>query len=65
MTVQELINELEKVKNKNLQIVVRGSDPTDWIYNNEVEGVSEQNVFFDNIDESYYRRRLVIDGGMF
>jgi hypothetical protein len=27
MTVQELINELGKVKNKNLQIVVRGTDP--------------------------------------
>ena len=67
MTVQELINELEKVKNKNLQIVVRGTDPTDWIYNNEVEGISEENVFYEGIDDDdcYYRRRLVIDGGSF
>ena len=65
MTVQELINELEKVKNKNLQIVVRGTDPTDWIYNNEVEDISEKNVFYEGIDDCYYRRRLVIDGGSF
>lgn len=61
MTVQELINELEKVKNKNLQIVVRGTDPTDWVYNNEVEDISEENVFYEG--DCYYRRRLVIDGG--
>ena len=65
MTVQELINELQQVKNKNLQIVVRGTDPTDWIYNNKLEGVSEENVFYDDITNCYYRRRLVIDGGSF
>ena len=65
MTVQELINKLEKVKNKNLQIVIRGTDPTDWVYNNEVEYVNEENVFYEGIDDCYYRRRLVIDGGIF
>lgn len=65
MTVKELINELEKVKNKNLQIVIRGTDPTDWVYNNEVEYVNEENVFYEEIDDCYYRRRLVIDGGIF
>lgn len=66
MTVQELINELQQVKNKNLQIVVRGTDPTDWIYNNKLEGViGEKNVFYEDIDDCYYRRRLVIDGGSF
>jgi hypothetical protein len=62
MTVQELINELEKVKNKNLKVVVRGCDPTDWVYNNDVEDVGEQNVYDEEIG---YRRRFVIDGGMF
>lgn len=65
MTVKELINKLEKVKNKNLQIVIRGTDPTDWVYNNEVEYVNEENVFYEEIDDCYYRRRLVIDGGIF
>ena len=69
MTVQELINELEKVKNKNLQIVIRGTDPTDFLYHNEIEGTSEENIFYQNYDSDkfdfYYRRRFVIDGGLF
>ena len=66
MKVQELINELQQVKNKNLQIVVRGTDPTDWVYNNNLEGViGEKNVFYEDIDDCYYRRRLVLDGGSF
>jgi hypothetical protein len=62
MTVQELINELEKVKNKNLKVVIQGVDPTDWVYNNEIEGIGEKNVYDEEIG---YRRRFVIDGGMF
>jgi hypothetical protein len=62
MTVQELINELEKVKNKNLKVVVRGCDPTDWVYYNDIEYTSEENVYDEEIG---YRRRFVIDGGMF
>jgi hypothetical protein len=66
MTVQELIDQLNQVKNKNLKVVVRGTDPTDWVYHNNVEGIiSEKNVFYEDIDDCYYRRRLVIDGGMF
>ena len=45
MTVQELINELEKVKNKNLKVVIQGVDPTDWVYNNEIVDIGEQNVY--------------------
>jgi hypothetical protein len=62
MTVQELINELEKVKNKNLKVVIQGVDPTDWVYNNEIEDIGEKNVYDEEIG---YRRRFVIDGGMF
>jgi hypothetical protein len=65
MTVQELIDQLNQVKNKNLKIVVRGTDPTDWVYHNDLEGISEANVFYDDIDTCYHRRRLVLDGGMF
>ena len=65
MTVQELIDQLNQVKNKNLKVVVRGTDPTDWVYHNNLEGISEENVFYEGIDDCYYRRRLVIDGGMF
>jgi hypothetical protein len=62
MTVQELIDELQKVKNKNLKIVVRGCDPTDYVYHNDVDGVDVQNVYDEEIG---YRKRFVIDGGMF
>ena len=62
MTVKELIEELQKVENKNLKIVVRGIDPTDWVYNNEVEDVGVRNVYDEEIG---YRKRFVIDGGMF
>jgi len=65
MTVQELIDKLSQVENKNLKIVVKGTDPTDWTYNNDLEGISEENVFYGDIDDFYYRRRLVLDGGMF
>jgi len=62
MTVKELIEELQKVKNKNLKIVVRGCDPTDYVYYNDVDGVDVENVYDEEIG---YRRRFVIDGGMF
>jgi len=62
MTVQELINELIKVENKNLKVVVQGCDPTDYTYYNDVEGIGVENVYDDEIG---YRRRFVIDGGMF
>lgn len=63
MTVQELINELEKVENKNLKIVIRGTDPTDYQYNNDIEGLGVENVYYEWLDG--YRRRFVIDGGCF
>jgi hypothetical protein len=64
MTVQELINELEKVKNKNLQIVTKTNDPKFTSYS-DAKGIGEENVFYRGIDDDYYRRRLVIDGRIF
>ena len=63
MTVQELIDELQKVQNKNLKVVIRGTDPTDWTYNNDIEDLEEANVFYDELNG--YRRRFVIDAGCF
>ena len=64
MTVKELIKVLEKVENKNLKIVVKGIDPTDWVYVNRIDegDINVENVYDDEIG---YRRRLVINGGMF
>jgi hypothetical protein len=63
MTVQELINELQKVENKNLKVVVRGSDPTDFTYYNDVESVERDKVYYE--EEDIYRYRFIIDAGMF
>jgi hypothetical protein len=63
MTVQDLINELQKVENKNLKVVIRGTDPTDYTYNNDIEDCEVGNVYYEDLDG--YRRRFIIDGGMF
>ena len=63
MTVQELINKLQEVENKNLKVVIRGTDPTDYTYYNDVEGCDCEKVY--NEEEDTYRYRFVIDGGMF
>lgn len=63
MTVQELINELQKVENKNLKVVVRGSDPTDYTYYNDIESVERDKVYYEG--EDMYRYRFIIDAGMF
>ena len=67
MTVKELIEELEKVENKNLKVVVTGIDPTDYVYVNRIEktDINVENVGIDTGDDFIYRRRLVISGGMF
>jgi hypothetical protein len=65
MTVKELIEELQKVENKNLKVVIQGIDPTDYIYFNEIEGIEVKNCGIDLGTDFIFRRRLVLDGGMF
>lgn len=64
MTVQQMINRLQRVKDKNLEIVVRGIDPTSWEYHNEVERCGVEKVC---LGEGYEKKTkvFVIDGGMF
>ena len=70
MTVKELIEELQKVENKNLKVVIQGIDPTlrsDYVYFHEIEDkdIEVKNCGIDLGDEFIFRRRLVLDGGMF
>jgi hypothetical protein len=65
MTVQELIEELQKVENKNLRIRIHGTSPDGWTYYNEVEYTDEGVVFEDDGGIGQYRKRFVISGGMF
>ena len=63
MTVQELINRLNKVKDKSVEVIIRGTDPTDWTYNNEIDSCGVEKVYFEDDEEK--RKCFVIDGGMF
>ena len=69
MTVKELIEELEKVENKNLQIRIHGTGPDGWTYYNDLEYCSKEVVFeefnFEGKLVNQYRTRFVISGGMF
>jgi hypothetical protein len=65
MTVQQLIDTLEQVQNKHLNVVISGTDHTDFLYHNTIteEDIVERNVYEEDRDQ--YRRRLVINGGQF
>ena len=62
MTIKELIEVLEKVENKDLEVVVQVTDPTDWEYNNSIEFTKDQSVLLveDDDDETEV---FVINGG--
>ena len=67
MTVKELIKRLEKVKDKDIEVIVEGTDPTDWVYYNLVESVGVRKIHLDEEDEmnDIKTKVFVIDGGMF
>ena len=65
MTVKELIKVLEKVENKNLKIVIRGEDPSDYVYFNKIDSVIVGNVYYEGLEEYKVRKRVIIDGGVF
>jgi hypothetical protein len=71
MTIQELINELQKVEDKNTEILVKGIDPTGWVYENEIKKVELkriENDYYDEDDEESgeeYKMVFMIDAGMF
>jgi hypothetical protein len=64
MTVNQLIKKLEKVKDKELEVVIQGTDPTDWIYYNEIEMEGVKKVYLSE-DDNKKTKVYIIDGGMF
>ena len=64
MTVKELIKQLEKVKNKELEIVIQGTDPTDYVYYNEIEMLGVEKVYLSE-DDDKKTKVFIIDGGDF
>ena len=65
LTVKELIKVLEKVDNKNLKVVIRGEDPSDYVYFKNIEGVKVGKVYYEGLEEYKVRKRVIIDGGVF
>ena len=77
MTVKELIEQLKQVENQDIEVVIKGTGPDDWVYMNEIEDLKQINclaiegeglveVEDDEIDEDDdVIQVLVIDGGMF
>jgi hypothetical protein len=69
MTVRELIEELEKVENKNLHIRIHGDGPDGWTYYNDLEYCDKEAVYeeynFKGEEVHQFRTRFVISGGMF
>jgi len=64
MTVSELIKELEKVENKNIEVIIQGEDPTDWVYNNSIEFVKEKKLLLNDNDKKK-TKVFIINGGIF
>jgi hypothetical protein len=64
MTVNQLIKKLEKVKDKELEVVIKGTDLTDWIYYNEIEMEGVEKVYLSE-DDDKKTKVYIIDGGMF
>ena len=48
MTVKELIDELSKINNQDMDVVIKGTGPDEWVYMNDVEGYYETLVM--NVD---------------
>jgi hypothetical protein len=64
MTVKQLIKQLEKVKDKELEVVIQGTDPTDYVYYNEIEMLGVEKVYLSE-DDNKKTKVFIIDGGDF
>ena len=77
MTVKELIEELSKIDNQDMDVVIKGTGPDEWVYLNDVDGYYETLVMdvdgegLYEVDKNYVDEDddvfnvFVIDGGMF
>ena len=77
MTVKELIEELSKIDNQDMDVVIKGTGPDSWVYMNDIDGYYETSVIdvdgeglcevdkddYDEDDDVF--NVFVIDGGMF
>lgn len=74
MTVQELITKLQQF-DPNMEVRVRGTDPTDWVYQNAIEYIEiEGTTWAEEMGDLEWddsgnliagKQVVVIDGGIF
>jgi hypothetical protein len=75
MTVKELIEQLQQVENQDIEVVIRGTGPDDWVYMNDIEYTKQTHckMFEDeglfevdeDEDDDDITEVFVIDGGIF
>jgi hypothetical protein len=77
MTIKELIEQLQQVENQDIEVIIKGTGPDEWVYMNEIEDLKQINciaiegeglveVEDDEIDEDDdVIQVFVIDVGMF
>jgi hypothetical protein len=78
MTVKELIEQLKQVKNQDMDVIIVGTDRTDYTYYNGVDETRtslicvngeleyEIDIDDDDIDDGIeVQEAFIIDGGMF
>jgi hypothetical protein len=79
MTVKELIEQLQQVENQDVNVVIKGTDPTGWEYYNDIESASfEQHTVEDeegiiiledsdveDYDKDEIKPLFIIDAGLF
>ena len=79
MTVKELIDQLSKIENQDLQVLVKGTDPTDFVYHNNIQSVKkvlmssydgelyeiDEDDIDEDDDEQVIEEVIMLDGGLF
>lgn len=80
MTVKELIEQLQQVKDQDIEVIIQGTGPDSWVYMNEIENTKQSQCIMvegeglvevddDDINDEDFVDEIievfVIDGGMF
>ena len=79
MTVKELIDQLSKIENQDLQVLIKGTDPTDFVYHNDIQSVKkslmsnydgelyeiDEDDIDEDDDEQVIEEVIILDGGLF
>jgi two-component sensor histidine kinase len=80
MTVKELIIQLQQIENQDTRVVIRGTDPTDFTYYNDIEEtrtsilnnddgdiyeINEDDLNDDDFGFTLMEQVVILDGGIF